>query len=204
MRRLATIWAGPILVTITLAVVMTEGHAAAEDRRVVAVGSTREQVGPFLGKTVLSTTVRTRLHTDLLISATSECAIAFLDPDLVLPGGIDVDAFLVSLKFWVEVDGVPVPVARADNGRVTFCRLERLNLLSNPLTDREIAVIEADTNTTANGFNWVKRNVGPGRHRVDLKVSVIQITDNVGELPPFAEGRVGKRTLIVEPFTPDN
>lgn len=167
--------------------------------KVFASASTIEvehtQMGPGASSAevvLLEAVLRTSSPTDLILKVTAECAL-FTDLAPFLFTGETV----ATVKVWVEIDDVPVPVTSdpakggPDDGRVVFCnrdfRIDTSNLIS-------AAALFIKTRS-ANAFNWAALNVGAGVHTIKVKAR--------GETEVVAAGTatvaVGKRTLIVEP-----
>jgi hypothetical protein len=153
------------------------------------------------GLTVLTTTIKTSKTVDLLVQLTMECALwtevisTTIDEHEAGYGPFSrAEAHVVA---WVEMDGVPVKVSGDDtNGRVTFCdrvHEQELSDIDNSTGNHTIRQYLETRN--ANAFNWVVLNAGTGTHVITVKVDITAYnTDGA-----FAEGAVGKRTLIVEP-----
>lgn len=139
----------------------------------------------------------------------------------------DSDMMMAQVEMWVEIDGVPVPVASTDNGRVLFCKLdESSTALQNALNvSTQLTTTESQfkATRTSNSFNWLAKNVGQGTHTVEVKALVQQassgsfskdtdsLTNFLGSTTggsstvpnaPSAQGVIGKRTLIIEPVSP--
>lgn len=152
------------------------------------------------GLAVLSTTIKTSKPTDLLLQLTMECALWTEVISTTIqnhPAGYGpysrAEAHVVA---WVEVDGVPARLAADDDGKVVFCdrvHEQELSDIDNSTGNHTIRQYLETRN--ANAFNWVVLNAGSGVHTVVVKVD-IEAANTQGA---FAEGAVGKRTLIVEP-----
>jgi hypothetical protein len=116
----------------------------------------------------------------------------------------DLDPLLVpesetvaTVKVWVEIDGVPVPVTSdpakggPDDGRVVFCNRDfRISTLI-PIVIDDLFI----KTRSANAFNWGALNVGAGIHTIKVKARLEGEVTVMGN----AHAAVGKRTLIVEP-----
>lgn len=223
--------------------------------KVHSSGSTLAVVGPTAPATILSTSLKTSTNADLLISVALECAVSFTDFDQLstnvsatafassfsgfggsgvgsdFSAASDTDALMVQVEVWVTVDGVPVPVATGDNGRITFCRVDRTSsafqnvflTVSNSInstatfTTASTGVSLSETaaenifqaGKSANAFNWHAKNVGQGTHTVAVKAQLLQAASGFTTTDSFAftnaplvSGVVGKRTLVVEPVLP--
>lgn len=141
----------------------------------------------------------------------------------------DSDFAIAVIRVWVEVDGLAVsvgpavPGAGSDDGKVTFCRRERASatFVTETNTGGPFAFDPDETaytiqehlfeaNRQANAFNWVARNVGNGVHSIVVKAEILQAsfgaftssTFGFGANPGFVEGRVGRRTLLVDSALP--
>ena len=146
-----------------------------------------------LTKTVLSTTIKTSAPTDLILSVTLECALW----TTVTTVGNSVAESTARVKVWVEMDGVPVPVASDDThetGKVVFC--DRTHRQQTENFDDENATLEQYLRTrTANAFNWVALDVGSATHTLEVKAELSGETQDLA----FSQAAVGKRTLVAEP-----
>lgn len=139
----------------------------------------------------------------------------------------DEDFIMAQVQMWVEVDGKPVPVASGDDGRVLFCKTERSSSTIQEALNlgTELRTVETQfmASKSANSFNWLAPNVGNGTHTVEVKARVRQAstgsfsknTDSITHFQtgttggtqttpnaPIVSGVIGKRTLIVEPVSP--
>ena|SRR5439155_3635512 len=136
--------------------------------------------------TLLTATLRTSTPADLLIQVTGECA---LFTEVMSPDG----HAKANMKFWVELDGMPVPVTSdpakggPDDGKVIFCNRE-FQVTSADLIDLFLKTRQS------HAFNWGTLNVGNGIHTIEVKAEL-----DVEAGGGTAEAAVGKRTLIVEP-----
>lgn len=160
--------------------------------KTAASGSTTEIVDPTEVVTLLSERIKTTKTTDLILSATAECAIT---TELTTTGNDEATAF-GTVRMWVEIDGKPVPVASTDTdgGRVVFCN--RADQRTTSLFDDDDATIETFQETRhAARFNWMALDVGPHEHVVELKAELTK--GSTGDAS--AKAAVGNRTLIIEP-----
>lgn len=170
--------------------------------KVVAAGSTLEVVGPNAEVTILTATMRTSSPTDLILSVTMECSI--FTRLLTGPsgdGGASSATAAGTVRAWVEVDGHIVPVNSGGPGteadKVTFCNRVYSRTVTDaedPLDGQDIEEDFIDTKS-ANAFNWLRLNVGPGPHTIKVKATLLQKT--AGDAT--AEAAIGNRTLVVEP-----
>jgi hypothetical protein len=132
------------------------------------------------------------------------------------------------IKVWVEVDGVPVPVASDEEadidkgieiGQVVFANQVHNYSKFLEVTDKEFNIPRVpnsritvdldleidesilDMTTRANAFNWIALDVGHGPHTVEIMADLTMFPD-IYELCFDVEavwGIVGKRTLVIEP-----
>ena len=176
--------------------------------KAAASGSTTELVGANQEKIVLSETVKINNPTDLIISASAECAI--LTEVTNSANGAKERAF-GQVEFYVRIDGKEVPVSTTENdkGAVVFCNRAQ----EQQWTDSNDPVKGMDdggdklrqyTDTrTANGFNWMALNVGtnytsPTADNVHLVELIARYTVNA-TAGAIAKAAVGHRTLVLEP-----
>lgn len=173
--------------------------------KTAASASTVEAIGADLadtdlGTAVLTTTIKTSKTTDLLVQLTMECALWTEVISTTIEDHADgigpfsrAEARVVA---WVEVDGVPIKLAADDDGTVVFCdrvHEQEISDIDNGTGNHTIRQYLATRD--ANAFNWVVLDAGAGVHTIVVKVD-IEAANTEGA---FAEGAVGKRTLIVEP-----
>lgn len=173
--------------------------------KTAANASTVEAIGADLADTdlgtpVLTTTIKTSKTTDLLVQLTMECALWTEVVSTTIEDHADgigpfsrAEARVVA---WVEVDGVPIRLAEDDDGTVVFCdrvHEQEISDIDNSTGNHTIRQYLATRD--ANAFNWVLLDAGAGLHTIVVKVD-IEAANTEGA---FAEGAVGKRTLIVEP-----
>ena len=187
--------------------------------KVNASGSKIKEVEP-VGTTVLLTeTFKTSGPTDLMMHVTMECAII---TELLNQGGPDVPNSTGEaegrIRAWLTFDGEVVPINSQsanpqphnpsspgdDTDWVTFCN----NHQRFKVTDAEEDTDGTDTyeqylkTKTANAFNWVYLNTGPGMHTVQLKAQYDEPT--AATQGSNASGYVGNRMLIIEPTKMSN
>lgn len=147
--------------------------------------------------TILSGQVRLSSPMDLILRVTAECA---LWTDVTTVGNDESEA-VATVKVWVEIDGVPVPVASDDTGddagKVVFCN--RAYKRATSAFENDNATIETFLRTrSANAFNWATTDISGGAglvHDIEVKAELTSQVTNVGS----AQAGIGKRTLIVEP-----
>lgn len=210
-----------VLFAVLTVVMLTafSGQALAQNgaNKVHVEGSTVTLFGPLAPATILSTPIKTSTNADLILSLSSECAIAVSDFDVVTNGGSDTDSATAVVQVWVEVDGSAVPVNASaptpDNGRIVLCRLDRSSTTFQSFSSFGGSTLVDNlfqATRTSNGFNWVARNVGGGTHTVDVKAQILHAASgsftSFGGFsisnPPLIQGVVGRRMLIVEAILP--
>jgi len=157
----------------------------------LTAGQTSQTVS--LGKASL----KTSSPTDLLFQFTAECA---LQTDVKTSGsttGYAVSEAIAGANVWVEVDGVPVPVAAlpsADDGTVSLCN-RAFKMEMGGFTDQAQYIALYLKTKDAHAFNWAKLNLGSGQHAIEVKANLTANVSGTGH----ARALIGKRTLIVEP-----
>ena len=146
---------------------------------------------------VLGTSIKTSTTTDLIIQVTMECSIWTTVATL----GNDVSEATATVKVWVTVDGIVVPVSADDAddeeaGKVVFC--DRTHRQTVTDLDDEDARFETYQRTrSANAFNWIAVDFGGGSvpHNVVVHAELSgTATENA-----MAQAGIGHRTLVVEP-----
>lgn len=168
--------------------------------KVSAAGSTAVVIAPNTAYTLLSEKIKANKPTDLILGVTLECVIT----TEVTTVGNDLQSAEGSVRVWVELNGVPVPVsaddtAPGDVGKVTFC---------NQFEERETTAFEDEDATirtlnragAANGFNWLRLNAGTGIQTIEVKADLTTTASDTAS----ALAAVGKRTLIIEPVKAAN
>jgi hypothetical protein len=199
-----------------LAVALSAGYlaqgtfaAGTPANKVAASGSRVETIEAAGERPVLTEYVKINNPTDLIISATAECAIL---TQVTNGANGEMERAFGEVVMYVKIDGKRVPVATdapgTDNGEIVFCNRAQ----EQQWTDSSEPVVGNDdsgdqlrqyTDTrTANGFNWMALNVGtnyPGTednvHKVELWARwATDATQNA-----VASAKVGNRTLVLEP-----
>lgn len=158
-----------------------------------AAGSSLEIGAPNTTLTILSERVKTSKPTDLVLGVTLECAIT-TDVQTV---GSDTQSAEGMVRVWVEIDGVPVPIAQDDTdaGRVVFCNRLYQRTTSLGTDDNEDSIRTFMRTRTANAFNWLALDVGSATHLVEVKAELsTSATQRASALAV-----IGNRTLVVEP-----
>jgi len=149
---------------------------------------------------VLATTIKTSKPTDLLLQLSMECALWTKVVSTTIqnhPSGYgpysEAKARVVA---WVEVDGVPARLADDDDSKIMFCdRVHEQELSDIDNSTGNHTISQYLKTRSANAFDWVVLDAGSGVHTVVVKVDI----DASNTKGAYAEGAVGKRTLIVEP-----
>ncbi|MGH2754694.1 MAG: hypothetical protein ACRDLB_09680 [Actinomycetota bacterium] len=174
----------------------TASHEPAD--KVSAAGSSTEIVPAGSQTVILSEEVKTANPTDLILGVTAECSIT---TDVTTVGS-QTQSAEGTLRFWVEVDGIPVPVSQEDTdaGRVVFCNRLYERTTSLGADDEQDSIRTFMRTRNANGFNWMALNVGHGIHTIEVKAELI----TASTMPSTATGVIGNRTLIVEPVKSAN
>jgi hypothetical protein len=163
-------------------------------------------------KPILSTTIKVPgAKKSLLIGVSLESGI------LLEAGKIGVNNACAGVNVTVRIDGNPVPVAP---GKVTFyanCQVQTptalslLHLCTDINSDKvldvssECTFTDADLKyfldrTSANHFNFIAPNVGPGNHIITVEASVAASASVVGK----AKAVINLGTLSVQVVKPSN
>lgn len=174
--------------------------------KVAASGSTTEVVHSTADTLLLSETVRINNPTDLIISASAECAII---TEVTNSANGETERAFGQVKMYVTIDGVRVPVAQGDDegGEVVFCDRAQEQTWTGDNDATELMQGDEDgddelrqyTSTrTANAFNWLALNVGTAGDDIHV-VELWADWDVQQTADAFAHAAVGNRTLILEP-----
>lgn len=154
-----------------------------------------------LGVVLLTSAIKTSKPTDLLLQLTLECALwteVITTTIVEHPDGFTAYASAqAKIVGWIEVDGVPVQVSSDDaDGKVVLCdRVHEQEITDTDSSTGNWTIRQYLATRNANGFNWFSLDVGSGVHTIVVKAD-IESENTPGS---FAQGAVGKRTLIVEP-----
>jgi hypothetical protein len=157
---------------------------------------------------LLAATVRNSKPTDLVLQVSMECSI--ITDNVIVgsdqPGAGESALTEGTVRVWVEVDGVIVPVisssappqsppAAGDNtDKVTFCN----RVFNRTVTDREDPEDGYDHSRdyietkTANAFTWVRLNMGSGTHAIAVYGDLAHFATSGSAASAF----VGNRALI--------
>jgi hypothetical protein len=194
----------PWLITAAVLVLALAGSGAQATHqpadKVAAAGSTAQLMSPqAAGVTLLEEKVKTSSPTDLILGVTAECVIT----TEITTMGNDTESAEGTVRVWVEVDGVPVPVSSddtTDTGKVTFCNQFEERQTTN-FDDADATIRTLNRAGAANAFQWLRLNTGNGVHTITVRADFI--TTNT---TPTSEAiaAVGKRTLIIEPVKAAN
>ena len=194
----------PWLITAAVLVLALAGSGAQATHqpadKVAAAGSTAVLATPGTNVTLLEEQVKTSKPTDLILGVTLECVIT----TEITTTGNDLESAEGTVRVWVEIDGVPVPVSAddpaADRGKVTFCNQfeERQTTMFD---DQDATIRTLNRAGAANGFQWLRLDAGSGVHTITVRADFI--TSNTTETSE-AIAAVGKRTLIIEPVKAAN
>lgn len=179
-------------------------------------------------KEILSGTLRTSSPTDLLISVDLECALwtqtstASEEGDTPETATVDTSETEAQVKVWLTIDGGDDPTKNvvkvagdddADPGKVVFCnRAQRMDVQffdtdGEDDTDDQLLIKNYLRTRQANGFEWLKLNLGNGIHTIrvwaELTAAVKRFDAAFGEhsdgVKEPAAAAIGKRILVVEP-----
>lgn len=190
-----------------VAVTLAQGSNASgiPANKVAAAGSETEVVGANQSAIVLTETVKINNPTDLIISASAECAIL---TQVTNSANGQTERAFGEITFHVEINGIPVPVSAedTDKGEVVFCNRAHEQQWTDsaaPNNDDGGDKLRQYIDTrTANAFNWLALNVGTtyagsgdNVHKIDL-VATWNTDATAGAI---AEAVVGNRTLVLEP-----
>ena len=189
-----------LLATALLFTLTTDGAEATHQPadKVAAAGAAAKVFAPGSAVTLLEEAVKTSSPTDLILGVTAECVIT---TELTTVGN-DAESAEGTVRIWVEVDGVPVPVSSDDaveTGKVTFCN--QLEQRTTSMFDDANATIDTlNRSGAANAFQWLRLNMGNGVHTITVKADLVTSATEGSS----AMAAVGKRTLIIEPVKAAN
>jgi hypothetical protein len=199
------------------------------DKVSVASSNVRDiGAGPNSGTdlVILRETVRVSSVSDLVLSATSECALITAvttgEPDPG-EGNTDTAQARATIDYYLTIDGEDVPVStvdtdpvtegtQTDDGRIVFC--DRLYSQSQT-DDGDDGNDDLDTlrtymeTRTANGFNWAALDVGKnydvvgtptgtGNNIVEIELHAV-FTETATTNRTTADALVGRTSLVIEP-----
>lgn len=152
------------------------------------------------GTEILATTLRTSSTVDLLLEVSLECALwteVISSTDENNPFGFGpLSRAEARITVWVEFDGVPVAMDASDaDGRVVFCERVHEQELQDEDDSTNLTSRHYQASRQANSFTWFLLDAGSGVHTVTVKAD-IESSNTEGS---YADGAVGKRTLVVDP-----
>lgn len=194
-----------LAVPLGLSAPFTEDGEPRAANKTAASGSTFQYLGtaadPLPATTILDTFIKTSSPQDAIISVSLECSLVtdvFSSTISDHPDGYTATGEArAKIVVWVEVDGVPVTIANDDeDGRITFCdRLHRQEISDIDEDTGNFTIRQLQETMSANAFNWFALDLGSGVHHVAVKAT-IEADNTEGS---FAQGAIGKRTVVVEP-----
>ena len=194
-----------LAIPLGLSAPFTEDGQPKAANKTAAQGSTFTYLGtaadPLPTTTVLETFIKTSSPQDAIISVSLECSLVtdvFSSTVQDHPDGYTaVGEARARVVVWVEIDGVPVTIAGDDeDGRITFCdRLHRQEISDIDEDTGNFTIRQLQKTMSANAFNWFAFDLGSGVHHVAVKAT-IEAGNTEGS---FAQGGIGKRTVVVEP-----
>lgn len=173
-----------------------------------AAASKTVRFSPGTSLPLLSATVRNAKPTDLILQVSMECSI--ITDNVILgsstPGAQESAATEGTVRIWVEIDGVIVPIisssappqdppaAGDESDKVTFCNRVFKRTVQDSEDpqdgyDRSRDYIETKT---SNGFNWVRLNMGSGVHTIVVKGDLSHFSTTGSSASAF----VGNRSLV--------
>ena len=175
--------------------------------KVAAAGSETEEVGANTSRVVLSETVKINNPTDLILTASAECAIL---TEVTNSANGQTERAFGEIKMQVRIDGKFVPVAQgdADHGNVVFCSRAQ----EQQWTDSQDPAVGNDDGEDelrqyldtreSSAFSWMALNVGtnyPGTDNNTHLVELVATWTTNATAGAVAKAIVGNRTLILEP-----
>ena len=140
---------------------------------------------------LLEATIRASQGIDLILQLTYECAL-WTDVGVI---GNDQSEAVATVKSWVEIDGVAVPVTPdTEVSTVTLCnRAYGLQVLNADDEDQQIQ--QYLSTKASNAFNWAAVDLSEGLHDISVFGLLEAQVTGLGT----AQAGIGSRTLIVEP-----
>jgi hypothetical protein len=172
--------------------------------KVAGAGSTTEVVHAAADTKLLVEHVKINAPTDLLLSASAECAIV---TQVTNSANGQTERAFGSVKMYVTIDGKRVPVAKGDTdaGEVVFCSRAQEQQWTDgdtPADDQNDTLRQYLSTRDANAFNWMALNVGENYQGTADNVHEIILWadwDVQASAEAMADAVVGNRTLILEP-----
>jgi len=195
-----------VAIPFAFAAPWSDGSGSGPANKTTAAGSGVEMLQSDFadteaGTTILSASLKTSKPTDLLLTISLECALWTEVVSTTIqdhPMGFSpVGRAEAHVTVWVEVDGVPVKVASDDpDGKVVFCdRVHEQEVSDTDDSTGNWTLRQYLETRSANSFEWIHLDSGSGVHTVTVKAD-IQSYNTEGS---FAQGAIGKRTLVIEP-----
>jgi hypothetical protein len=156
---------------------------------------------PLGATTLLETTFKAGGPQDAVLSVSLECSLVTdvfsTTIDDHPEGYTAVGRAEAHVVVWVEVDGVPVSLnSGGDDGSITFCdRVHQQEIRDIDDSTGNFTIRQLQETMSANAFNWITLDLGSGTHTIRV-LGTIEAANTEGS---FAQGGIGKRTLVVEP-----
>ena len=178
--------------------------------KVAAAGSETEEVGANTSRVVLSETVKINNPTDLILTASAECAIL---TQVTNSANGQTERAFGEIKMQVRIDGKFVPVAKgdADKGNVVFCsraQEQQWTDTAAPNNDDGGDKLRQFLDTReSSAFSWMALNVGteyPGTGNNIHKIELVATWTTNATAGAVASAIVGNRTLVLEPVKAAN
>ncbi len=199
-RKVAMLAGGLAVVGASVVVGTAIAGGGTPANKVVAAGNSTVVMAPKSGATLLSATMTTSKPTDLSLLVTLECSILTTVENV----GTSTASATGQVRVWTEVDNQIVPIQSTseppqktpppggEGDKVVFCeRTHKVEFM--PLTQTD-TLKQFQATKNADGFNWLRFNVGAGTHTIVVKADL-----NSEAVNGTAEAVVGNRTLIVDP-----
>ena len=164
----------------------------------VYLGTAAAPLGPT---TLLETTFKAGGPQDAVLSVSLECSLVTdvfsTTIDDHPEGYTAVGRAEAHVRVWVEVNGVPVTLnSEGDDGKITFCdRVHQQEIRDIDDSTGNFTIRQLQETMSANAFNWITLDLGSGVHTIRV-LGTIEAANTEGS---FAQGGIGKRTLVVEP-----
>lgn len=177
-----------------------------------AAASKSVKVSPGTRVELLSATVKNSKPTDMMLHVSMECSI--ITDNVILgsatPGAQESAATEGTVRVWIEIDGLIVPVISSsappqtpptvggdESDKVTFCN----RVFNRSVKDAEDPQDGYDNSRdyietkSANAFNWVRLNMGSGSHTIKLFGDLSHFSTTGSTASAF----IGNRSLVGVP-----
>lgn len=196
-----------LVVGVIVALPAAQANHLPADKPFAAASKTM-RFSPGTTVELLSATVRNSKPTDLVLQVSMECSI--ITDNVILgssmPGTQESAATEGTVRAWIEVDGRIVPIisdsspsqtpppAGDETDKVTFCN----RVFNRTVQDTEDPQDGYDGSRdyietkSANGFNWVRLNMGSGTHTIKLFGDLSHFSTTGSSASAF----VGNRSMI--------